>query len=58
MIGTLLDKKDPLEKEDPRKFSDYVPHDIKEEFDLRQDMTNYEVDFELVRSTDVQFKKR
>ena len=53
MIGTLLDKHEILETEDPRKFSDYVPQEVKEEFDLRQDMTSYEVDFELVRSTDV-----
>ena len=43
---------------DPRSDADYVPADIKKEFDLQQDMTSYEIDFELVRNNDAQFKKR
>ena len=43
---------------DPRSDGDYVPADIKKEFDLQQDMTSYEIDFELVRNNDAQFKKR
>lgn len=49
---------DTVDGKDPRLNSDYVPESIKKEFDLRQDMTTYEIDFDLVRSTDAQFKKR
>lgn len=49
---------DAFTVKDPRSNSDYVPADIKKEFDLRQDMSSYEIDFNLVRSNDAQFKKR
>ena len=43
---------------DPRKNGDYVPEDIKKEFNLQKDMTTFEIDFDLVRSNDAQFKRR
>ena len=52
LIDHAIENTDQIDVKDPRACSDYVPAYIKKEFDLRQDMTSYEVDFELVRSND------
>ena len=58
LIDYSIENIDIQNGQDPRKNIDYVPAHIKKEFDLRQDMTSYEIDFDLVRSNDAQFKKR
>lgn len=58
LINTLQDSNFKTNSEDPRQNSDYVPEEIKKEFDLNRDMSQYEIDFVLVRTHDAQFKKR
>ena len=47
-----------LKQEDPRQNCDYVPHHLKEFWNLPKNMQNYEIDFEQVRRTDALFKRK
>ena len=43
---------------DPRQDCDYVPQHLKDAYNLPKSMANYEIDYEQVRRTDAQFKRK
>ena len=44
--------------EDPRYHGDHVPKEIKDTFGLPKNMADYEIDFDEVRRSDAQYKRR
>lgn len=57
LTAALQQQKLGIIANDPRLLGDNVPAELKVAFNLPNDMSNYEIDFQAVRNDDAKFKK-